>query len=147
MKATILSVVLAATLCACATPITNNKGTGGIPVSADSGVGKDLLAAAFNLDNAIGIGVLPADDPAASCIHGVLKQAGLEVPAGAPAVASFIPENRGAVSVGAIAYIRAIQLQGLKGLQVPVDCEALIGKFVVDGLTTANKLAIGTLIK
>lgn len=147
MKATLLSIALAATLCACATPITNNKGAGGLPISPDSGVGKDLLAAAFNLDNAIAIGVLPADDPAASCIHGVLKQAGIETPPGAPAVASFIPEDKGAVSVGSIAYIRAQQLQGLKGLQVPLGCEAVIGKFVVDGLATANKVAIGSLIK
>lgn len=147
MKATIMTLVLAATLCACAAPITNNRSTAGIQVSPDSGVGKDLLAAGFNLDSAIAIGVLPADDPASTCIHGVLKQAGLEVPAGTPAVASFIPEDKGAVSVGSIAYIRAQQLQGLKGIQLPIDCEALIGKFVIDGLAVTNRLALGALIK
>jgi hypothetical protein len=146
MKA-LFVVLMALALISCATPITNNKGTGGIPISADSGVGKDLIAAAFNLDNAIAIGVLPSDDPAASCIHGVLKQAGIETPPGAPAVASFVPQDKGAVSVGAIAYIRAQQLRDLKGLTVPVGCEAIIGKFVVDGLATANKIAIGSLIK
>lgn len=139
-------VVLLA-IAACATPITANKGTAGVAIPRDSTVGQDLLAAAYNLDNAMSIGALPADDPSAACIHGVLKQAGIELAPGEQEPASFVPKSEGVVSVGATAYIRAQQLRNLKGIEVPVDCKALIGTFVVDGLHDARKLALPMLLQ
>ena len=119
-------------LAGCSTISTNP-----VAVSADSRVGKDLVAAAYNLDQAVAIGALKPDDPAPKCVHGVLIQAGIEVPPGTPAPGSFTPQKEGLVSIGSIAYIKAQQLKGVK-LVVPVDCKALIGQMVIDGLTPAS---------
>lgn len=130
----ILTTILALTglFEGCATPISNNKG--GIQISPTGRVGVDLLEAAYNLDNAIAIGVLPADDPAAACVHDVLQKTGVEAAAGTPAVQSFVPKVSLAASAGSVAYIRAQQLRSLKGIEVSIECKGMIGQFVVDGI-------------
>lgn len=119
------------------------------PLAGLSGgqVAVDLQSAAYNLDNAIAIGALVPTDPAAACIHGVLQQAGIEIPAGGTAPKTFVPKNDGVVSLGAIAYIMVQQSKASPGITVPMDCKALIGQFVVDGLGAANKLAPNVLLK
>ena len=130
-----LIAILAVILAGCATTISGPGSATGVPISASSVLGKDLIAAAYNLDNAVLVGALSDKDPAPACIHGVLQQAGIEVPPGSTPPGSFEPKNDGLVSLGSIAYIKAQQLKGLKGVTVPVDCKALIGTFVIDGLT------------
>ncbi|HEV2225052.1 MAG TPA: hypothetical protein VGR84_18820 [Candidatus Acidoferrales bacterium] len=130
-------------LAGCTTPISNN------PIASTPGaqvLGDDLVAAAFNLNSAISIHVLPPDDPAAACINTEVTQLGLGQ--GAPAAESFVPENKGLISAGAIVYIHAQQIKAqLGGLtQVPVSCEALVGKLVVDAIQAGNQIGL-TLIK
>lgn len=148
MKRSMMIMVLTALamMVGCATPITNNNRSAGIAISPTSTVGTDLLSAAYNLDNAIKIGVLPANDPAAGCVHDVLKKAGIETDPNEAPPASFMPKSDGVASVGAIAYIRAQQLRDLKGIDVSIECKALIGTFVVDGLHDARKLALPSLL-
>ena len=93
----------------------------------------DLQSAAYNLDNAVAVGALPANDPAARCIHGVLQEAGIEIPPGGTAAKSFAPKNDGLVSLGAIAYIITQQKNTAPGVVVPADCKTTIGQFVIDG--------------
>lgn len=140
-------------LAGCATPISKSSA---IPLPA--GVAKDLVAAGWNLDQAVLVGALDATDPAVGCIHGVLAEAGLDTPACVPPVApatapvcppapaSFIPENSGAVSAGSIAYIHAQQLKNLVGLAVPVECDAMVGQFVRLGLTKSKPSILSTIL-
>lgn len=149
MKTSALLLVLL--LAACQTPI--SKSSSGIAVASSSAVGKDLVATGHDLDNAVLVGALPANDPAVGCVHGVLKLAGLDTPPCTPPVApattpacpaappSYVPENAGAISAGAILYIHAQQLKGTGSIVVPSDCKALIGGLVIDGLAVANKAA------
>lgn len=125
----------------CATTIS----TGSVAtVSPTSKLGTDLQATAYNLDQAIAIGVLPTNDPAAVCVHAVLVQTGIENPSGVP-VASFEAKKDGPVSAGSIAYIKLAQLKAAKLPVIPVDCYALIGKMQVDGLKAAA--GVGLLLK
>lgn len=135
MLATVVAMV---SLMGCATTISGPSPNVGI--SPTSTFGEDLMATAFNLDNAILVGALPADDPAAACVHDVLRKAGLELPPGAEPAKSFEPKREGVVSEGAIIYIRAQNLKGLQGLQVSQDCKTLIGQVVVDGASAGRKL-------
>jgi hypothetical protein len=107
----------------------------------------DLQSAAYNLDNAIAVGALPANDPAAACVHGVLQEAGIEVPAGGTAPKSFVPKNDGVVSLGAIAYIQVRQRQAAGAITVPMECKTVIGQFVIDGMGLVNKVAGRLLLK
>ena len=121
---------------------------GGIPITNPTVV-TDLQDAAYNFDNAVLVGALPATDPAPKCIHGILQQAGIEVPAGVSAAKSFTPKNGGAISAGSIAYIQAQQLKATlgQGVVVPQDCKALIGSVVIDGLTAVNKVGAAVILK
>lgn len=142
-----LSLLLLLLLSACAS--TPNKIMGGtadssspvvIPITSPT-IATDLQSASYNLDQAVAIGALAADDPAPKCVHGILQQAGIEVPAGMSAPQSFTPKNDGVASLGAIAYIQIQQARQLtgRGITVPMDCKALIGQFVIDGLSAAGK--------
>lgn len=104
----------------------------------------DLQSAAFNLDSAVAVGALPADDPAPKCIHDVLVKGGIEVPAGTKPAASFAPKNDGVASAGAIAYIIAQQAKQIarQGVAVDPSCEALLGRIVIDGVKAFNKVAV-----
>lgn len=132
---------------------------GNVPVSADlkqdivqavagqsagqGFVATDLQSAAFNLDEAVRVGALAANDPAPACLHGALKQLGLE---GDQAKAeSFVPRRDGLVSEGAVLYVRAQQLKKLQGagVTVPVGCEALIGRIVLDNAAAVVKAQPG----
>ena len=135
-------LILPLFLLGCATTITGGAPGQGPAVDPSSFLAKDLIAAAYNLDQAVLVGALPADDPAPVCVHGVLINAGIELPPGTTAPASFEPKREGLVSSGAIAYIKLQQLKAQSGkvLKVPVSCKALIGQIVVDGLTAPSRI-------
>ncbi len=116
-------------------------GTLPIPISNPTIV-TDLQSATYNLDQAVAIGALPADDPAPKCLHGFLVKAGIELPAGQAAPKSFAPKNDGLVSLGAIAYIQVQQARVMsgQGVTVSMDCKALLGQFVLDGAAGVAKL-------
>ncbi len=106
---------------------------------------RDLKAATENLDHAVAIGALPADDPAPKCFHDVLQRAGIELPPGAKEPASFVPKRDGIVSDATIAYIIARQQSTATTRPVATSCKELIGQFVVDAaiaLKRANPLGL-----
>ena len=127
-------IVTALLLGGCGTMISNSTGPS---VSPTSVLGTDLVAAASNLDQAIKIGVLPANDPADLCVHNALQQVGLEVVPGTPTPASFEAQNKGFVSGGSIVYIRVQMLKNLKVVGISDQCYALIGRLHVEGLKAA----------
>jgi hypothetical protein len=124
-------VALALALTACTAPISKS-----VTLPSDSLLARDIVAAGFNLNSAVTVGALPANDPAVLCVNDVLKQSGLD--GSLPAATSFVPKNIAAVSAGSIVYIQAQQLKQVGSLTVPVDCEALIGKLNIDGLRAIN---------
>jgi hypothetical protein len=101
----------------------------------------DLQAAAYNLDNAVLVGALPADDPAPKCIHDILVKAGIELPPGVSPPQSFKPKNDGVASLGAIAYIlaqQAKQIASSGAFKTDAVCEAVLGRVVIDGMKAVN---------
>ena len=92
----------------------------------------DLTAARDNLQAAAAVGQLPKDDPALSCLNGVVAQLG------APSVEYKI---KGLVSVASVAYIKA---QAVKqgGPVLQRDCEALIGQFLINGAKAVSPLKL-----
>lgn len=147
-----LLAILCFCLSACvSTPqLISGTPTGGslpIPITNPTIV-TDLQSAAYNMDNAVAVGALQANDPAPACIHDVLVKAGIEIPAGAVAPKTFVPKNDGAASAGAIAYIIAQQAKQISKTGVSVDpsCEALLGRVVIDGVKAVNK-AVPLLLK
>jgi hypothetical protein len=146
----LICLMLVCALSACTAPITK----GGTGIAVPHTIAKDIQAAAENLDNAIKIGVLPAGDPADLCVHSALQLAGLDTPACVPAdppatgtvcppaPASFTPLNDGIVSGGSILYIQAYQLKQYQGMTVPASCKEILGQFVIDGMSTTNKVLL-----
>lgn len=116
---------------------TSNSPVGGL--RQDGLIANDLKAAAFNLDQAIAIGVLPEDDPAAGCVRGVLSDLGLDGTA-APEQ-SFMPKRDGLISIGAVLYIRAQQVKKARASRItlPQDCMAIIGRIVIDAAKVAGR--------
>lgn len=136
-----LLIALALLLGACASTPTQISGApaASIPISPTSVLGTDLQSASYNLDMAVQVGALTADDPAPKCLHAVLQKAGLEPVPGAAAPASFAPKNDGIASAGAIAYIIVQQAKRAVPVQVDPQCEALVGRIAIDGATAVNK--------
>lgn len=102
---------------------------GGNPLLADPVVKNDLASATSNVNNAVKLGLLPADDPAVTCLNAVAAKAAADV--------SFTPEVNGLISAGSVAYIAA-QL-AKKGVNIDPACEALVGRVVIDGTKAAAK--------
>lgn len=135
-------------LAGCATPPQISASP--LPAITNPTIVTDLQSAAFDLDSAVAVGALAADDPAPKCLHDVLQKAGIETPPGATAAASFTPKIDGAASAGAVAYILAQQAKRLMhgGVTVDVSCEALLGRVVIDGVkTTAKAFPIPGILK
>lgn len=131
-------------------PATTTAPIAGTPAPAPAAnvIVTDIQSASFDLDQAVAVGALTADDPAPKCLHGVMTQLGID-PANPPAAnASFTPKNDGLVSAGAILYIRAQQIKRAGGaITVPVDCKSLIGQLVIDaGSAQAKALPGGGLL-
>jgi len=105
----------------------------------------DLADAQYDLQQAAQLGIIPATDPALTCLNALQ---GILNPTTPPK--QFTPKIGGAASTGAVAYILAQQAKaasggGLAGL-VPSDCKALIGDILLKGLDATNKaaLSVGT---
>lgn len=81
-------------------------------------VNADLRAADFNLQTAIQKGRIPADDPAAGCVHALV---------GDP-VTAFDPQVTGLISGASAAYI---EIQAIRS-PAPVSCDAVLGRLVKD---------------
>ncbi|MDE2232552.1 MAG: hypothetical protein KGJ90_00270 [Patescibacteria group bacterium] len=147
-----ISVAALALLAACSTPptISNNpvSTAAATVVPAGSTIAVGLQNAEWNLDQAINIGVLKQGDSADLCLHEALTQLGLEQGATPPAVQSFQPKVSDLISAGSVAYIlaqQAKQIAGSGGVQVPTDCEALVGHFVLTGINAPANTAISVL--
>jgi len=148
------SLAIAALLSACSSPapISSNPAqdvnatVAAVAPQLSATLSQGLQDAAFNLDSAIQIGVLDKTDPADSCVHGVLQQAGIETVAGAPPTQSFTPKISDAISLGSVLYIRAHQAKGLAGQSlsrlVPAGCQKIVGAIIIDGLQNLNKAGI-----
>lgn len=157
-------------LVACATPptISANPVTtaanaiGSLPIGGQP-IGGTVIAglqnAAFNLDMATSIGVLPKTDPAAGCVHQALQaigqdvalnSAGGEVPVGGmSAPPSFTTKVSDLLSAGSVAYILAAQAKLLAasgGLSVPPSCEQLVGEFVIKGVNAPASATISAVL-
>lgn len=105
--------------------------------SAGGLIARDMVATKFNLEKAVEVGALRADDPALGCLQMATAQLGIGQKA-----PSFEPQRAGVLSEGAIIYIRiqqAKKLQGGTGADLPVSCLALIGLFVQDGAKLGQK--------
>lgn len=102
----------------------------------------DLQSASYNLDSAVAVGALPKNDPAPACLHAVLVKAGIEILPGTTAPASFQPKYDGVASAGAVAYILAQQAKNAKTVPVDPNCEALVGRVVIDGVKAAKGAAV-----
>lgn len=97
-------------------------------------VTQGLQNAEWNLDQAIVVGALPSDDPADACLHSALTQMGIEPGTTTPPAPSFTPKVTDLISGGSVLYILAQQAKAVQGggITMPVSCEALVGKFVLD---------------
>lgn len=117
-----------------------------------------LQDAAFNFDNAVAVGALDKNDPAPACVHGILADIGQDVtvtltaatpvPSTVGTGTSYTPKISDLISAGSVAYIRAQQakkLLGGSGLTVPVGCEAIVGKVVIDGANKASSMGLSVL--
>lgn len=140
MRRLILISLMGLFVGACATPPTISNAPKQDVIAAaiakpDSTIGIGLQNAAWNLDQAIAIGVLPSDDPADLCVHAALQRAGIETTPGAVAAKSFVPKVSDAISAGSVLYIQAKQAQGAApGITISTGCKALLGDVVLQGL-------------
>jgi hypothetical protein len=139
MKAILMAALAACALNGCAIFSGEISGSpGGFKITNQTIV-TDLQSAAYNLDQAVVVGALTADDPGPKCVHDFLVKAGVEAPAGGAVPGSFTPKHDGLASAGAIAYILAQQAKHATGQPVSANCEALVGRIVLDGANAARK--------
>lgn len=82
----------------------------------------DLRAASMNLNSAVRVGALTADDPAPACVQNALNRFG-------DGQETFEPELAGVVSLSSVAYIRARQLENRA--PVSTECKALLGDILL----------------
>ena len=109
-----------------------------------------LQDAAWNLDQAIAIKVLPPTDPADACVHGALQKIGQDIgQTAAPPAPSFQAKVSDLISAGSVAYILAQQAKALAaqgpGAIVPAQCEQLIGHFVLNGVNAPANATVKAL--
>lgn len=145
MKYALIALLL---ITGCTNPPTiSNQGAGATVAQAvappDSQIAVGLKNAASNLDQAIGIGILQADDPADACVHNALKLSGLESTPGSAAVQSFTPVISDAISAGSVLYIQSVQLRNAKPFSVDTACKAVLGDLVLQGLQVGARLTPG----
>lgn len=94
----------------------------------DTTIPRAVVAGAF--EGAVKLGVLPADDPAVGCLTGVLADLGLD----GDAAEMFTARREGLFSEAAIIYIRARQAAELSRYRLPPECDAVVGRIVIDGV-------------
>lgn len=121
MRKSLIAIMAAVALlsgCVSTTPI-------GASLSPGAFISRDIETTARNLDNAVIVGALPADDPAPVCLHDLMSRTG----AGQE---TFKPEINGLISAQSILYIRAKQIKN-RG-EMSVACKAIIGDILVGHL-------------
>lgn len=112
--------------------------------ASESTVQAGLLNAEWNLDQAIALGMLPANDHADACMHAALIKIGIEpAQAGKPGAkppASFTPRVTDLISGGALLYIQGEQARraARHTTYVLPSCMQIIGQFVLDAATVEN---------
>jgi hypothetical protein len=128
----LLTVLLALiALSGCASTISNSTTT----LEPDGIVIRDLRAAAFNFSEAQRIGLLPDDDPGATCVKSVLAR--VDLPS-----ESFTPQREGLISGASVAYIRAQQAKAMAAAaRIGPDCEAVIGRIIIDAARVGIRLS------
>lgn len=97
----------------------------GAKLSPGTIIENDLTATALNLDQAVAVGALPADDPAPICLHDLLARTG-------QGQDTFKPKISGLISAGSVGYIKAQQLKN-RG-DISAACKAVIGDILVGRL-------------
>lgn len=116
---TVALIVMVVLMSGCAAPI-------GAKYEPTTTAGKlivrDLKAASENLNQAVAVGALPADDPAPGCLKAAVNRFG-------DRQETFEPELAGVVSLSSVAYIQARQLEN----RAPVsqECKALLGDILL----------------
>jgi len=118
MKILIIAFALMLSGCAITDPI-------GAKLSPGSVIESDLTATALNLDQAVAVGALPADDPAPACLHDLLSRTGV-------GQETFRPQIAGLISAQSILYIKAQQIKN-RG-ELSTACKAIIGDILVGRL-------------
>jgi uncharacterized protein YfiM (DUF2279 family) len=96
-----------------------------------------LLDAQYNLENAVAVGALPAEDPALPCVKSVLADLGV----GQGEVQRFTPRVSELLSAASVAYIRARQLERERDtpFKLSADCKAIVGQIMIDFAKVASK--------
>lgn len=116
---TVAAVAIMASGCAVNEPI-------GAKYAPTTNTGKlvavDLVATLHNMDAAVQVGALSADDPAPGCIRAAVNRLGLEQE-------TFEPEVNGLISAASVAYIKARQIENRA--PVSLDCKALVGDILL----------------
>lgn len=97
----------------------------GAKLSPGTVIENDLTATALNLDQAVAVGALSADDPAPICLHDLLARTG-------QGQDTFNPQIAGLISAGSIGYIKAQQIKN-RG-EISAACKAVIGDILVGRL-------------
>ena len=97
----------------------------GARLSPGNIIENDLTATALNLDQAVAVGVLSADDPAPICLHDLLARTG-------QGQDTFKPKISGLISAGSIGYIKAQQIKN-RG-EISAACKAIVGDILVGRL-------------
>lgn len=118
MKFLIITFAILLSGCAITDPI-------GARLSPGTIIENDLTATALNLDQAVAVGALPANDPAPVCLHDLLSRTG----AGQE---TFKPQISGLISAQSVLYIKAQQIKN-RG-ELSASCKAIIGDIVVGRL-------------
>lgn len=120
-----LSVAAIGLLAACAplnTPITATGTT------TPSSFAQGIADANFNLQGAISVGALPANDKLAACVAALVPPA----PAAGTTVKSFVPKTGSLEADAAILYIRSQQAQAQVAAGLDnASCDALVGHFII----------------
>ena len=112
---TVVLIVMVVLMSGCAAPIGAKYEPGTV---AGQLIVRDLKAASANLNQAVAVGALQADDPAPGCLKAAVNRFG-------DGQETFEPEIDGVLSLSTIAYIRARQIEN----RAPVseECKALLG--------------------
>ena len=118
---TMALIVMAALVSGCA--VNNPIGQKYQPTTAPGKlIVNDLKAASMNLNSAVRVGALNADDPAPACVQNALARFG-------DGQETFEPELAGVVSLSSVAYIQARQLENRA--PVSIECKALLGDILL----------------
>lgn len=139
-------VILATLLSGCVSTISNTAGGGLeiLPTPIKNQVRDDLIATAFNLDEAQRIGILPPESRAPACQHQINRALGVEPDPNAVAALSFMPMRDGLISEASIIYLEILRLRLQPSvIAIPQDCATVLGTIQIQVLGRALDIAGG----